>query len=160
MGLDEIDVSILKDSFVIYMGHNGDRSASVADIILPTPAYTEKSSTYMNIEGRVFQTTKCYNPLGDAKEEWKVFRALSDTINKKLNFNNLSELRKEIISSFSQFAHLNEINPVKKISFGKNHKIKNIKINYNIENFYMNDSISRSSETMALCTKDILSKVA
>ena len=160
MGLDEIDVSILKDSFVIYMGHNGDRSASVADIILPTPAYTEKSSTYMNIEGRVFQTTKCYNPLGDAKEEWKIFRALSDTINKKLNFNNLSELRKEIISSFSQFAHLNEINPIKKISFGKIHKIKNIKINYNIENFYMNDSISRSSETMALCTKDILSKVA
>tara|TARA_B100000674_G_C37339294_1_gene688956 strand:- start:154 stop:582 length:429 start_codon:yes stop_codon:yes gene_type:complete len=142
------------------MGHNGDRSASIADIILPTPAYTEKSSTYMNIEGRVLQTTKCHNPLGDAKEEWKIFRVLSEAIKNKLNFNNLSELRKEIILNFRQFAHLNEINPIKKISFGKNHKIKNIEINYNIENFYMNDSISRSSETMALCTKDILSKVA
>ncbi len=160
MGLDEIDLSILKDSFVIYMGHNGDRSASIADIILPTPAYTEKSSTYMNIEGRVFQTTKCHNPLGDAKEEWKVFRALSETMKNKLNFNNLVELRKEIISNFNCLAHLNEINPVKKISFGKNHKINDIKVSYNIENFYMNDSISRSSETMALCTKDILSKVA
>ncbi len=160
MGLDEVDLSILKDSFVIYMGHNGDRSASVADIILPTPAYTEKSSTYMNIEGRVFQTTKCHSPLGDAKEEWRVFRALSETINDELNFNNLSELRKEIISNFSQLALLNEIDPIKKITFGKINKIKNIKINYNIENFYMNDSISRSSETMALCTKDILSKVA
>ena len=160
MGLDEIDLSILKDSFVIYMGHNGDKSASVADIILPTPAYTEKSSTYMNIEGRVFQTNKCHNPLGDAKEEWKVFRALSETINDKLNFNNLSELRKEIIYNYKQLAHLNEIDPIKKISFGKSHRIKNIKIKYNIENFYMNDSISRSSETMALCTKDILSKVA
>ncbi len=160
MGLDEIDLSILKDSFVVYMGHNGDVSASVADIILPSPAYTEKSSTYMNVEGRVFQTTKCHNPLGDAKEEWKIFRALSESINKKLNFNNLSELRNEIISEFSQMAHLNQIYPIKKISFGKTKKIKNIKVSYNIKNFYMNDSISRSSETMALCTKDILRKVA
>ena len=160
LGLDEIDLSTLKDSFVIYMGHNGDRSASVADVILPTPAYTEKSSTYMNIEGRVFQTTKCHNPLGEAKEEWKIFRALSETIDDKLKFNNLTELRKQIISNFSQFARLNEIDPIKKISFGKSHTIDGIKINYNIENFYMNDSISRSSETMALCTKDILRKVA
>ena len=160
MGLDEIDLSILKDSFVIYMGHHGDRSASVADVILPTPAYTEKSSTYMNIEGRVIQTTICHNPLGEAKEEWKVFRALSETIKNKLNFNNLSELRKEIVSNFNQFAHLNKINQINKISFGKVHNIKNIKVNYNIQNFYMNDSISRSSETMALCTKDILRKVA
>ena len=45
-------------------------------------------------------------------------------------------------------------------SFAKNNKIENIKIKYNIENFYMNDSISRSSETMAKCTKDILNKAA
>jgi hypothetical protein len=42
----------------------------------------------------------------------------------------------------------------------KKNKIENIKIKYNIENFYMNDSISRSSETMAKCTKDILNKAA
>ena len=160
MSLDEIDLSILKDSFVIYMGHNGDKSASVADIILPTPAYTEKSSTYMNIEGRVFQTTKCHNPLGESKDEWKIFRALSETMEKELKFNNLSELRNEIISNFSQLALLNEVDQIKKISFGKFYNIENTKIKYNIENFYMNDSISRSSETMALCTKDILSKVA
>ena len=38
---------------------------------------------------------------------------------------------------------------------------KNIKDNnlfYNIHNFYMNDSISRSSETMANCTHEILNK--
>ena len=81
-------------------------------------------------------------------------------MNNKLNFNNLSELRNKIITDFKQFAHLNSINSTKEITFGKNNKIQNIKIQYNIENFYMNDSISRSSETMARCTKDILSKVA
>ena len=160
MGLDEVNFSTLENAFVVYLGHHGDISASIADIILPTPAYTEKSSTYMNIEGRVIQTTKCHNPLGEAKEEWKIFRVLSDLFEKDLNFNNLGELRNELTSNYGQFALLNEVNSIGEITFAKKNKIENIKINYNIENFYMNDSISRSSETMARCTKDILNKAA
>ena len=160
MGLDEINTSILKNAYVVYLGHHGDIAASIADIILPTPAYTEKSSTYMNIEGRVIQTTKCHNPLGEAKDEWKIFRVLSDMFGKNLKFNNIGELRRELTQNFKQFANLNEIAPKNKISFAKENKIEDIKINYNINNFYMNDSISRSSETMALCTKDILNKAA
>ena len=114
----------------------------------------------MNIEGRVIQTTKCHNPLGEAKEEWKIFRVLSDLFERDLNFNNLGELRSELTSNFDQFARLNEVNYSGEINFGKKSKIENIKIKYNIENFYMNDSISRSSETMAKCTKDILNKAA
>ena len=33
-------------------------------------------------------------------------------------------------------------------------------IEFNISNFYMTDSISRASETMAKCTKEILNKLA
>jgi len=160
MGLDEVDLSILKNAYVVYLGHHGDKSASVADVILPTPAYTEKTSTYMNIEGRVIQTNKCHNPLGEAKEEWKIFRVLSNLINHQLKFNNLSELRDEITKNFNQFTSINELKPNKNITFAKVNKIDDIKIQYNINNFYMNDSISRSSETMALCTKDILNKAA
>ena len=114
----------------------------------------------MNIEGRVIKTTKCHNPLGQAKEEWKIFRVLSDLLKKDLKFNNLAELRNELTKNFEQFSHLNKINNVNEINFAKENKIEDIKINYNIENFYMNDSISRSSETMALCTKDILNNAA
>ena len=160
MGLDEIDISTFKNSYVVYMGHHGDVAASIADIILPTPAYTEKSSTYMNIEGRVIQTTKCHNPLGEARDEWKIFRVLSDLLEKNFKFNNLQELRDELIKNNFQFSHINETNSKKEILFAKVNKIDDIKIHYNIKNFYMNDSISRSSETMALCTKDILNKVA
>ena len=160
MGLDEIDISTFINSYVVYMGHHGDVAASIADIILPTPAYTEKSSTYMNIEGRVIQTTKCHNPLGEARDEWKIFRVLSYLLEKNFKFNNLQELRDELIKNNFQFSHINETNSKKEILFAKENKIDDIKINYNIKNFYMNDSISRSSETMALCTKDILNKVA
>ncbi len=160
MGLDEVDIATLGNAFVVYLGHHGDVSASIADIVLPTPAYTEKSSTYMNIEGRVIQTTKCHNPLGEAREEWKIFRVLSDLLDKDLAFNNLGELRSELTSIFSQFSLLNEVRPNNEITFAKKNKIESIKIKYNIKNFYMNDSISRSSETMAKCTKDILNKAA
>ena len=108
----------------------------------------------------VIQTNKCHNPLGEAKEEWKIFRVLSNLINHQLKFNNLRELRDEITKNFNQFTSINELKPNKNITFAKVNKIDDIKIQYNINNFYMNDSISRSSETMALCTKDILNKAA
>ena len=100
---DEINLSILSGAFVVYLGHHGDTSAQFADIILPTPAYTEKTSTYINMEGRVLQTTRCYHPLGKSKEEWKIFRALSNNFTKKLQFNNLSELKKRNNQIFSRF---------------------------------------------------------
>jgi len=40
LGADEIDMSALKDSFVIYQGHHGDAGAHRADLILPGAAYT------------------------------------------------------------------------------------------------------------------------
>ena len=160
LGLDEIEPKILKDSFIVYMGHHGDKLASFADIVLPIPAYTEKSSTYMNIEGRVIQTSRCHNPLGEAKEEWKIFRVLSDFFGKEIKCNNLKDLREMLIKSYNQFERLLELPKKNMISFGSKKLISDKKINYNIKNFYMNDSISRASETMAKCTKEILEKVA
>ena len=37
-------------------GHHGDRGAERADIILPGAAYTEKSATFVNFEGRPQRT--------------------------------------------------------------------------------------------------------
>jgi len=160
LGLDEIDHSILQDSFVVYLGHHGDATANIADIILPTPAFPEKTSTFVNMEGRVMQTTKCYNPIGESKEEWKIFRALSDQFEKKLNFNNINELRQEIITKFIFLKEINLLPSVLLSNFGLPVKIKNRELEYNIKNFYMTDSISRSSVTMAKCSKEILDKVA
>ena len=52
IGADEIDTGRLGDAFVVYQGHHGDRGATVADVILPGAAYTEKNATYVNTEGR------------------------------------------------------------------------------------------------------------
>ena len=160
LGLDEINFSSLKDSFVIYIGHHGDEGAHNADIILPSPAFPEKTSTFVNIEGRVLQTTKCFNPIGEAKEEWKIFRALSQEFKEQLKFNNLKELRQEIIKKFPHLNQLNILPNKSEVNFGKSHIIDNNEIEYNIKNFYMTDSISRASVNMANCTKEILNRVA
>ena len=158
LGLDEIHPRSLEGSFVVYCGHHGDVNAQHANIILPTPAYTEKSSTFMNIEGRTIQTSRCHNPLGDAKEEWKIFRVLSDLLNCNIEFNNLNDVRKKLINENNNFLAILEINNSSTLSFSSKEQIKNQNLSYNINNFYMNDSISRSSETMANCTNEILNK--
>ena len=39
----ELDHDDLKNTFLIYIGHHGDRYASLSDVVLPTTAFTEKS---------------------------------------------------------------------------------------------------------------------
>ena len=158
LGLDEIDPKNLEQAFVVYIGHHGDLNAQHADIILPSPAYTEKTSTFMNIEGRVIQTSRCHNPLGEAKEEWKIFRVLSDLMNCDLQFNNLNDVRKHLVNINKNFLQILECNNTSNLSFASPEVITEHTIEYNISNFYMNDSISRSSETMANCTNEILNK--
>ena len=160
LSADEINHSILEGAFIVYLGHHGDDLAQLADIVLPSPAYTEKSSTYMNMEGRVLQTTRCYHQLGASKEEWKIFRALSNNFSQKLKFNNLSELRNEISNLFPVFKEINNLPPSSKLDFGSSTKIEDRVLEYNIKNFYMTDVISRASITMANCTREILNKVA
>ena len=160
LGNDEIDNSILKNAFVIYIGHHGEKSAQIADIVLPSPAFTEKTSIYINMEGRVLQTSRCYHPLGQAKEEWKIFRSISDDINKELQFNNLNDLRKEICSEYPLVQALNKLPSSNQLNFGKLNKLSKRILDHTISNFYMTDVISRSSITMAKCTKEILEKSA
>jgi len=160
LSCDEINHSILEEAFTVYLGHHGDTLAQLANIVLPTPAYTEKSSTYLNMEGRVLQTTRCYHPLGESKDEWKIFRSLSNNFLSKLKFNNLSDLRNEISNFFPLFKEINKLPDHSKLNFGSSKIIGNRVFQYNINNFYMTDVISRASITMANCTKEILNKVA
>ena len=69
-------------AFVIYQGHHGDAGAHRADVILPGAAYTEKSGTYVNTEGRVQMARRAAFPPGEAREDWTIIRALSAVLGK------------------------------------------------------------------------------
>ncbi len=84
LGADEIDVA--PGAFVVYQGTHGDRGAHRADVILPGAAYTEKSGTYVNTEGRVQLGNRAGFPPGDAREDWAILRALSEPLGVRLPF--------------------------------------------------------------------------
>ncbi len=104
LGADEVEVPA--GAFVIYQGTHGDRGAHRADVILPGAAYTEKSATYVNTEGRVQMTARATFPPGDAREDWAVLRALSAALGKTLPFDSLAGLRQSLYAAHPHFAAL------------------------------------------------------
>ena len=147
------------DMFKVYFGHHGDDGAMNADIVLPTPLYTEKNGIFINIEGRPQEARKCHNPIGQAKEEWSILKELSNQLSFNLNFNNFEELRSDLSHDFPELVKLHEIidSPVP-FSFDNSINFEECNINYPIKNFYMSDVVSRNSITMAKCVDEILSK--
>ena len=71
-----------------------------ADLVLPGAAYAEKHGTYVNIEGRVQRGERAAFPPGDAREDWTIFRALSDLIGKPLPFDRFDQLRAAMIAEY------------------------------------------------------------
>jgi len=97
LGADEIKSSdVAQDSFVIYQGHHGDAGANYADVILPGAAYTEKSGTYVNTEGRVQRTRAAVNAPGNAREDWKIIRALSEVLGFTLPYDSAYDIRQRL----------------------------------------------------------------
>ena len=156
LGADEIDMSAVSNAFVIYQGHHGDAGAHAADVILPGAAYTEKSGTYVNTEGRVQRGTRAVFPPGEAKEDWKIIRALSDGLGHCLPYDSIGALRKRMVEINPVFASRNEIQTAAWEDFGTAGAVSDTPFALPIDNFYMTDPISRASETMADCTREIL----
>ncbi len=160
LGADEIDIQQLGQAFVIYQGHHGDKGAHRADVILPGAAYTEKQATYVNTEGRVQQSYPALLPPGEAKEDWKIIRALSQVLDKTLPYNTLTELRNHLCKTNPVFNSIDTIQPAAWGNFGMEGDISKAPFSPFKFDFYMTDSISRHSPTMAACIEMVESERA
>lgn len=156
LGADEIAAEELGRAFVIYQGHHGDMGAHRADVILPGAAYTEKNALYVNTEGRVQAAKQATFPLGQAKEDWKILRALSAHLGQTLPYETQGEIRKALVALNPIFAKIDEVVPATWTSFGVAGALGDAAFANPIKNYYMTDPISRASATMAKCTEDIL----
>ena len=97
LGVDDADLSELKKCFVIYQGSHGESGAQVADVILPSTAYTEKEATFVNIEGRPQLTGRAIFPLKNALEDWQIIFNLAKVLDKDLGFSCADSLRNTMI---------------------------------------------------------------
>ncbi|NWV87709.1 NDUS1 oxidoreductase, partial [Machaerirhynchus nigripectus] len=154
-----------KDCFIIYQGHHGDVGAPMADVILPGAAYTEKAATYVNTEGRAQQTRVAVTPPGMAREDWKIIRAVSELAGLTLPYENLDEIRKRLeevspnlvryddVEEANYFVQANELAKLAKQQLLADPLVPP---QLTIKDFYMTDSISRASQTMAKCVKAVV----
>ena len=151
VGSDNLDFD-KNDEFIIYQGSHGDRIAQMADVILPSPAYTEQNGLFINLEGRLQKSVKASYPLNNAKEDWKIFNLLSNEIKKENLFRNFKELNDntlELIKSHSTIDLLPktksvDLNILEVDFLNENILIKEI-------DYYFSNSIARSSKTMSDC---------
>jgi NADH-quinone oxidoreductase subunit G len=155
LGADEVDYSLFADSFKVYVGHHGDNGAHHADVILPGAAYSEKSGTYVNLEGRVQRGERAVFPPGDAREDWSIFRALSEVMGKTLPFDTLAQLRAEMakavpalgVEGLADYGWSAPALPA---------DVKGKIADYPIKDFYLTNAICRASETMQRCSSELV----
>ena len=153
LGADEIDTAKLGKAFVIYQGHHGDRGAHRADVILPGAAYTEKNGLYVNTEGRVQMARMAVFPLGEAREDWKILRALGDQLGVRLPYDSLAQVRKRLTETSPTFRTIEGLTVAEWGPFGRPGPVDSAPFRCPIDNYYMTDPISRASATMAKCTE-------
>ena len=160
LGADELP-AISPSAFVIYQGHHGDAGAERADLILPGAAYTEKSATYVNTEGRVQRTSRALDPPGDAREDWLILVALSKVLGKPLPYETLPALRERMAAIAPQLAdaagaHVEPSSAAlagAALDFVPEGKPAATALASGMSNFYMSDPVSRASATMAKCVE-------
>jgi len=158
LGADDVDLAPFSSAFKIYIGTHGDAAAHIADVILPGAAYTEKTGTYVNTEGRVQRSEQAIFPPGDAREDWTILRALSDVLECTLPFNSINALRAALTEAHPHFEHVDEIvlsDGMPKAK-GQAKVISSDPVVLPIDNFYLTNPIARASETMHNCVKEIL----
>ena len=164
LGADEIAMNALGDAFVVYIGSHGDAGAHRADVILPGGAYTEKSGTYVNTEGRVQMAARAGFPPGEAREDWAIIRALSDVLGRRLPFDSLAELRAALYADHPQMMRIDQIAPgtvdeVKALAGGPATVGKEPFVSP-IADFYLTNPITRASAIMAECSALASGKLA
>lgn len=142
-----------KDAFIVYIGTQGDEGAAYADIVLPVSAWTEANGTYVSTEGRVQQSKKVVPSPGQAKDEWKLIRTLSELVWEKLPYDTAEELRFRIAELAP---HLLKYDHIEKYSLFDNPSSAPAKkddrhylITSSVDNFYKTDAVSRSSLVMS-----------
>jgi NADH-quinone oxidoreductase subunit G len=155
VGSDNIEIK-KSDEFIIYQGSHGDRNAELADVILPSPTYTEQDGLFANLEGRIQECRKASYPTNEAKEDWKIFNLINKNLNSVNLFNDLASIRKLALKDISNFSSIDQL-PTKTIV--KNYENSSVATSEKIEikpiDYYFSNSIARASKTMSDCKNKI-----
>ncbi len=153
LGADELDMKTVRAPFVVYQGSHGDAGAERADVVLPGAAYTEKSATYVNTEGRAQLTDRAAFAPGEAKEDWAIVRALSAHVGHTLPYDRLPALRAAMYKDAPALARLDAVAPadIKGVEAlaARGGTLGSEPFGLGVRDFYLTNAIARASAVMA-----------
>ena len=151
LGSDNIEIK-KKDEFIIYQGSHGDRNAEIADIILPSPAYTEQDGLFSNLEGRVQECRKASYPTNEAMEDWKIFNLISKKLYNSNLFSDFLSIRRLALKQIPNFSGI-DLLPEKSKLGNSNPSLESTNESINIKplDYYYSNAIVRASKTMSDC---------
>ena len=152
LNADEIAFKKNKNQFVIYQGTHGGENSTLADVILPGAAYSEKDGSFANLEGRVQKSFKASYPPGLAKEDWSIFLEIAKKRNISIGYNSFEDLKKNMISEHNMLGSFDRIPEIdySKVNVETYEKI-DFKVKINEIDYYQTNIIARSSKTMMEC---------
>ena len=148
LGVDELPLNALEDTFVVYQGHHGDMGAEAADIILPGAAFSEKNGFYINTEGRAQFARQAVFPPGEAKEDWKIIRGLSEILGHKLPYETYEDIYKDLKNNFPIFNQKELASSPLSDKVYEKKEIKQEGSFHKVQDYYLTNSICRASPTM------------
>eukprot|EP00516_Mucochytrium_quahogii_P002398 CAMPEP_0203759968 /NCGR_PEP_ID=MMETSP0098-20131031/13318_1 /ASSEMBLY_ACC=CAM_ASM_000208 /TAXON_ID=96639 /ORGANISM=" , Strain NY0313808BC1" /LENGTH=533 /DNA_ID=CAMNT_0050653323 /DNA_START=158 /DNA_END=1759 /DNA_ORIENTATION=- len=167
----DFDQLIGDNTFVIVHNTHGDELASRADVVLPGATYSEKSGVYVNFEGRVQHGNNATTPPVDAREDWKIIRAISEVCgdDARLLYDSEKEIHDRLEQLVPTVGNLDKIVPTtapEQLLGASEHKLTNNILARGVVNctplrqalydFHLDgNSIARSSGTMAKCSSDL-----
>jgi len=98
-------------------------------------------------------TARAIFPPGEAREDWKIIRALSGVLGRPLPFNNIAELRARLFAACPHLAMLDQIVPADSVAIEalaeKGGKTSKDRFGEAVGDFYLTNPIARASAIMA-----------
>ncbi len=90
----------------VYSGTNENGTVPLAHWVLPTAAYVEKDGTFLNYKGRIQRIGRAFPPLGDAREDWRIFLDLAGKLGLAYEWQGPEEIFSSLAKALAPFEGL------------------------------------------------------
>ncbi len=89
--LKQLELLVVQDMFMTQIG-------SYAHVILPGVSFAEKDGTFTNMERRVQRVRKAISPIGESREDWRIFCDISLRMGYLMDYQNSADIMEEMTS--------------------------------------------------------------
>ena len=94
--IQHVEESLKSLEFLVVQDIFMSETARLADVVLPGVSFAEKDGTFTNTERKVKRVRKAIEPIGEARQDWKIICDLSTRIGYPMHFDHPSQIMEEI----------------------------------------------------------------